>query len=111
MTSTLFNTYLVVIAAVVALTGTVDAALSGEGDLLLVFLVLLLLLVVMIVRTAFHRRIVPGRSDLFRWITQRAAVSGQTVEAVTDRAVAVYRQGFEGEPSVGELPVEGGARR
>ncbi len=99
MAATLFNKYLVVIAALVAFAGTVDAALSREGDLFVVFLVTLVLLVVMLFRLQFHRPGVSVRADLVRWMRARAAVTGQRVEDVVDRAIAVYRQGFEGEPA------------
>ena len=57
---------------------------------------LLLLMFVVVLRPASSQRgAVRLRSDLVEWLQQRSAATGETPEAVADRAVAAYRTSLE----------------
>ena len=94
MTPTLLTTFLVVLAALATLVGAVDAAIGGEGDLFVVFVVALALQVVLLVRLNVGRPSVPLRIDLVRWLRERAAATGEPMDQIADRAVATYRAGL-----------------
>lgn len=87
--------YLLGLALAVAVTGTLDAALDEQWDHLVMFAVLGLLIVGLVVRAAGRRPAVPLRCDLVIWLRRRAATTGESLEAVADRAVAAYRDGID----------------
>lgn len=85
---------LVVVAAIVAAVGVVDAIVSGEDDFAVVFGAILLLLFVLLLQTRSGRVRITLRSDLVRWLRRRSAASGESMEVIADRAVAAYRAQF-----------------
>lgn len=63
---------------------------------------LLLLLFVVIMRPAGSQRgRVRLRADLLNWLEERSAATGDTTDAVADRAVAAYRASIEEGRPVG----------
>lgn len=88
------NRLIVVGLAVVAGVGTADAAISAEWDLLVVFVVVLGLALALVVRLETGRPSIPVRRDLVAWLRERAAVSGEPISALTDRALAAYRERY-----------------
>lgn len=84
-------TRLLVTANVVVLgIGVVDAAITGEWDLLTVLLIGLAISTVLLVRLEARRPAVPIRRDLALWLRERAAISGESLDTVTDRAVSTF---------------------
>ncbi len=94
MTPSHSNITLVVITAIVAAVGLVDAIVSGEGDFVAVFGAMVLLLTALLVRTQTSRVRITLRSDLVAWLRRRSASSGEPMDAIADRAVAAYRAQF-----------------
>jgi hypothetical protein len=82
------------ISLVVTGVGAIDAFISGEWDLLTVFLLSALVQVVIWLRQRAHRLPVTLRPDLARWLEDRSAESGEPFDDVLDRAVASYRHGL-----------------
>lgn len=110
------NITLVVVTAIVAAVGLVDAIVSDEADFIAVFGVMVLLLAALLLRTQTSRVRITLRSDLVAWIRRRSAASGEPMEAIVDRAVAAYRAQFVsdldhtgsgGHSSEGDEPVRG----
>ncbi len=87
---------------VIAALGTADALAGGDADLAAVLGLLLALGVVLVARTSGRRRPVAVRSDLVRWMEGRAAVGGERIDDVADRAIGAYRAGIVGD--TGEPP-------
>ncbi len=82
---------LLVAANLVVLSiGVIDAATSGEWDLLVLFVVGLGLSLALFFRLESRRPAVPIRRDLVAWLRDRASVSGESLETVTDRAIATF---------------------
>ena len=96
MKPTVFTRTVLVIMAVVAAVGAVDAAAGGSWDLVAIFGFLLVATLVLLVRTTVKRPLVPIRADLYRWLARRAAVSGERTEHLADRAISTYRSGLVG---------------
>lgn len=92
MTPTFPTLYLLIMTLVVALVGTIDAAISREWDLFVVFVMVDALVVALLARNRGRRPSVPIRGDLVNWLRQRAAITGDSIEALVDRAVASFRQ-------------------
>ena len=90
------RTMLAVMVAVAAVGG-LDSARARSWDLVAIFGALIVGLLWLLLRTSVRRPLVPMRADLVRWISRRAAVSGETPSAVVDRALAAYRSGLTGE--------------
>ncbi len=80
--------------SVVLAVGVVDGIVSREWDFLAVFTLALLLQIVLLARLSRRRPAVPIRRDLVRWVREQAAVTGDSMETVTDRAISAYRDGF-----------------
>jgi hypothetical protein len=97
MTPTSATRALLVVMIAVAGVGALDAGRAGSWDQVVIFTALLVGLAALLVRTSLRRPLVPIRADLVRWMGRRAAVSGEGVGAVADRAVAAYRSGLTGE--------------
>lgn len=89
---------LVVSLTVVSGVGTVDAAISREWDLLVVLALTLGLSVTLLGRLEARRPAIPVRRDLVVWLRERAAVSGEPISALTDRALAAYRDRYGQAP-------------
>jgi len=82
---------LLVAANLVVLTiGCVDAGLSGEWDLFVLFAMSLILGVILFMRLESSRPAIPVRRDLVAWLRDRASVSGEPLTTVTDRAIATF---------------------
>jgi hypothetical protein len=75
----------------VALVGAVDAAIAVEPDLVALMVIVAALAVGLLVRNASGRRPMTVRADLARWVRQREALTGDSPDALVDRALAVYR--------------------
>lgn len=80
-----------------AIAGLVDAIVSKEGDFAAVFLLIIVLAGALLLRSVGSRRRLAVRGDLYRWYAQRAAIGGERIERVTDRALAAYRAQLVGE--------------
>ncbi len=79
-----------VIGIVVAAVGGIDALRSDRPAVATLFVVLALL---GLIRALIARRSARElRPDNETWLRQAAAVTGESVEIVTDRAVGAYRQ-------------------
>ncbi len=91
MTPTLRHKVLVVLAALAAVVGLIDAAMASQWDLVAVFALVLLPLVGLIVSLQWGRQAVPLRRDLAVWIRDRAALTGEPMSSVAERAVAAQR--------------------
>ena len=82
---------MLVTASVVVLTiGSIDAGISGQWDLLVLFLIGLGLSVALLLSVESRRPAIPIRRDLVMWLRDRAAVSGEPLTTVTDRAIATF---------------------
>ena len=77
---------------IVAIVGSVDAGISGEWDLFVLFAIGLGLSVALIMRLESSRPAIPIRRDLVAWLRDRASVSGESLTAVTDRAIATFAE-------------------
>ena len=82
---------MLVTASVVVLTiGSIDAGLSGQWDLFVLFVIGFSLSVALLFRVESRRPAIPIRRDLVIWLRDRAAVSGESLTTVTDRAIATF---------------------
>ncbi|MBF6182238.1 hypothetical protein [Nocardia otitidiscaviarum] len=79
-----------------AIVGLIDAATGRTWDLVTVFGIIGLLGVLGLVRFG-GRATLSVRTDLARWLAQRAAEGGEPVHRVADRAIAAYRAGIIGD--------------
>jgi hypothetical protein len=77
-----------VIALVLTAVALIDAAVSGAWDLVAVLGVVAALLLGVLLATSTGRRPVTLRPDLARALQRRAALSGESVDTLVDRAVA-----------------------
>jgi len=93
------NRLLVVSLGVVGAVGTVDAAISREWDLLVVVAITFALSLTLLARLESSRPEIPIRRDLVVWLRDRAAVSGESIGSLTDRALAAYRDRYGHVPS------------
>ncbi|MFQ5555041.1 MAG: hypothetical protein ACE5GC_06695 [Acidimicrobiia bacterium] len=89
-----FTRIIVLGLVVVLLVGIVDAAIGGEWDLLGILAIALVLSLVLASRLESRRPLVPIRRDLFAWLEDRAAVSGEPVTVVADRAIASFTERY-----------------
>ncbi|MCH8984497.1 MAG: hypothetical protein IH943_10440 [Acidobacteria bacterium] len=87
---------------IVAIVGSVDAGISGEWDLFVLFAIGLLLSVALIMRLESSRPAIPVRRDLVAWLRDRASVSGESLTAVTDRAIATFADRYGAVSEVDE---------
>jgi hypothetical protein len=81
---------LAIAAVVVAMVGAIDAAIGGEWDLFVLFIMSLVIGIVLILRFESKRPAIPVRRDLVAWLRDRAAISGEPMSSVTDRAIATF---------------------
>jgi hypothetical protein len=99
MTPTLRHKVLVSLAALAAVVGIIDAAMSGLWDLVAVFSLILVPLLGLLASLQWGRQVVPLRPDLAAWVRDRSALTGEPMARVADRAVAAQRAAMgEGEP-------------
>jgi hypothetical protein len=94
VTRTTFTRLVQVLVATTASVGLLDAIGRQQADLAVVFAVVLALAAVLLVHGAVGRSDVPVRRDLVRWMADRAAVEGEEIGAIADRAISAYRAGF-----------------
>jgi hypothetical protein len=80
-----------------SVVGMLDGARSEAWDQVGIFALIAVLAFVLLLRTTGRRPLVPVRGDLERWLAARAAMTGERVEDVTDRALAAYRAGIVGD--------------
>lgn len=99
MTPTLPSAVLLVAALAVASVGAVDSARSDRWDTVAVFGLLVVLLLLLLTRVRGRRPAVPIRADLVQWLRERSAVTGESVEALADRALAAHRDLYEDAPA------------
>ena len=91
------NKLLGVLVAVITVVALVDAALAGTWDLVVVLGLGLLAQLGLIVSLHAPRATVSLRGDLFQWMDERAAATGEPVERIADRCVAAYRAELTGQ--------------
>lgn len=87
--------HLLGLATLVAGIGAVDAAISRDADLLVLFVGLAALVATVLVRSHLGRRAVPLRKDVVAWLDERAVATGERVEVLADRSISSYRAGLE----------------
>lgn len=97
MTPTRGNALLVGVLAIVCVTGLVDAIGGQTWDHAALFGAGLALAALLLARFSASRPAIPLRSDLVAWLQRRSQLTGESLERVTDRAVASYRSSL-GEP-------------
>jgi hypothetical protein len=85
---------LVVANVVVLVIGSIDAGISGEWDLFILFVIGLVLSLALLARVESRRPSIPIRRDLVVWLRDRASVSGEPLTTVTDRAIATFAERY-----------------
>jgi uncharacterized membrane protein YfcA len=85
---------LVLVAGVVSIVGATDAAISGEWDLFVLFMIIAGVAMALGLRLQSRRPEIPIRRDLVRWLGDRASASGEPMSVVTDRAIATFRDRY-----------------
>ena len=81
---------LITASITVLIIGSIDAGMSSEWDLFTLFMIGLALSVALLARVESRRPVIPIRRDLVAWLRDRASVSGESLTAVTDRAIATF---------------------
>lgn len=82
---------LLVTANVVVLgIGVVDAGFSAEWDLFSLLLIGLAISLTLLFHLESRRPAIPVRRDLVVWLLDRSSISGESLSAVTDRAIATF---------------------
>ena len=90
-----FSTRLLIMLALVASgVAVLDAAISGEWDLLVISSIVTVLLLAVWLRQRASRVDVTLRPDLAHWIERRAQASGEPFDDVLDRSVASFQHGL-----------------
>jgi hypothetical protein len=86
---------LLLTANLVVLTiGAIDAGVDGDWDLFVVFAIALGIGIALLLRVESRRPAIPVRRDLVAWLRDRASISGESLESVTDRAIATYAERY-----------------
>lgn len=88
----------VLVAGVIAVAcaGAIDAALGSIWDQFAVLVIVVLLSSAVLVLSRSGRAELSVRPDLARWLQQRAAVEGESVEVLVDRSLATVRDHLDG---------------
>lgn len=94
MTPTSLNRVVLLMTSLVLAVGVVDSIVSREWDFLAVFAAALALQLLLLARLSARRPAVPLRRDLVVWLRDEAALTGEPMERVADRAIGAYRAGF-----------------
>lgn len=94
MAPTTLNRAVLLMTSLVLSVGVVDGIVSREWDFLAVFAMALALQLLLLARLGGRRPAVPIRRDLVGWLRDQAALGGEPMESVADRAVSAYRAGF-----------------
>lgn len=97
MSPTTTNSVIVGLAVIIAGVGIVDAAIGGQPDLVVVFVLLAILLATLFASLHRRRPAIPIRADLVRWLRDRSAVAGEDIEVLADRCIASYRAELTGD--------------
>ena len=85
---------LVIVAGVVATIGAIDAAISSEWDLFVLFTIIAGVVLALGFRLQSRRPEVPIRRDLVHWLGDRALASGESMSVVTDRAISTFQDRY-----------------
>ena len=107
MTPTAPTAVLLVAAMTVGGVGLVDAVVSRDLDMVGLLSLLAALHVLLLSRLRGGRVELPLRRDLVGWLRERAALVGEPVEVLADRAVAVYRASYGDDDAGREVEVAG----
>lgn len=94
MAPTTLNRAVLLVTSLVLAVGAIDSIVSREWDFLAVFGVALALQLLLLLRLVGRRPAVPIRRDLVAWLRAQAALGGEPIDAVVDRAIGAYRAGF-----------------
>lgn len=97
VTPTLTNRAVLAATMVVGVIGAVDAAAGRDWDLFAVFVMVVVLQATLLLRLTAHRVEIRLRSDLARWLRDRAADEGDSIDLIADRAVGAYRADLLGD--------------
>ncbi|MEX0699530.1 MAG: hypothetical protein WD354_07320 [Acidimicrobiia bacterium] len=81
---------LITASITVLIIGSIDAGISSEWDLFILFIIGLTLSLALLFRVESRRPAIPIRRDLVVWLRDRASISGESLSAVTDRAIATF---------------------
>ena len=89
----------VLVAGVIAVAcaGAIDAALGSIWDQFAILLIVVLLSSAILLLSRSGRSELSVRPDLARWLQQRAAVEGESVDVLVDRSLATVRDHLSGE--------------
>lgn len=79
------------VGLIVATVGALDAFISREWDLLVVFLLIVAVNLLLWIRLRAARTPVSLRPDLARWVDHQAQRTGEPFEDILDRAVARHQ--------------------
>lgn len=101
--------FLLAVAALTVTVGLIDAVISAEADLAVVFALADVLLLYALARNVGKRVPTMLRTDLARWLEDHAHRTGQRRDTAADRAVASYRRRID--PTEGHTAVFGRARQ
>lgn len=85
---------LVTCGLIVSAVGVVDATITREWDLFVLFVLATAIQLAIWLRQGAHRTPVTIRPDLAHWIERQAEVTGEPHDDVLDRAIATYKHGL-----------------
>ena len=94
MAPTALNRLVLLATSLVLAVGVIDGIVSREWDFLAVFAAALALQLLLLARLSGRRPAVPIRHDLVAWLREQAALGGEQMETVADRAISAYQAGF-----------------
>ena len=94
MAPTTLNRAVLLMTSLVLAVGVIDGIVSREWDFLAVFVMALALQLLLLARLGGRRPAVPIRRDLVGWLRDQAALGGESMESVADRAIGAYQAGF-----------------
>jgi hypothetical protein len=94
MAPTTLNRVVLLMSSLVLSVGVIDGIVSREWDFLAVFAMALALQLLLLARLSGRRPAVPIRRDLVVWLRDQAALGGEPIDTVADRAISAYRAGF-----------------
>lgn len=98
------NKWLVGLVTLIVALALVDSLVAGTWDLVVVLGLAVILLLVLIGSFGAARPALTVRGDLFRWLDQRSAATGEPLERIADRCIAAYRAGLTGQPEDDQGP-------
>jgi hypothetical protein len=102
MAPTTLNRLVLLMSSLVLAVGVIDGIASREWDLLAVFVAALALQLLLLARLSVRRPAVPIRRDLVAWLRDEAALRGEPMEAIADRAISSYQAGFSEQAGFGD---------